>query len=369
MHDLNDRIDQLLSGGPYPQLTPQLRQTVFDLFKTHVLRAARLDAGYGNYVSHWPIPLERAETIVDLPWLPVSTFKREAALSLVPSSHVLRTLTSSATTGQIPSRIPLDRPTAQRMHRGVVEILRDYIGSERRPYLVVDAVSTNAGAADIGARAAAIRALSSFATSTTYALNAEDLSVDDKAILAFSRANADVPVIVYGFTSILWANLVQPLLASGQRLNLRKAFVLHSGGWKKLQAQAVSKQEFNTKLAQVLGCRQEQIIDYYGMVENLGIVYPDCSAGNKHTPIFGNVIVRDPLTLRPASVGETGLVQVGSILPTSFPGHLLLTDDLATVVLEDGCLCGRPGIAFRFTARVPKAEIRGCGNIDRRRMP
>lgn len=368
MHDLNDRIEQLLSGGPYPQHTPYLSQTVFDLFKDQVLRAAQLDVGYGNYVTHWPIPLSQAESIADLPYLPVSMFKREVPLSLVPPDRVLRTLMSSATTGQSPSRITLDRPTAQRMNRGAVAILRDYIGSERRPYLVVDSASTNASAADLGARAAAIRALSSFATSITYALQGDALSVDQETISAFSQNNSDTPVIIYGFTSILWANLVRPLQMSGRRLNLREAVVLHSGGWKKLQAEAVGKEEFNVALAEVLGCQQDRIIDYYGMVENLGIVYPDCSAGNKHAPAFGSVIVRDPLTLQPLSAGATGLVQVGSVLPTSFPGHLLLTDDLATVVVDDGCACGRPGIAFRFMGRVPKAEIRGCGNIERRRI-
>ena len=78
--------------------------------------------------------------------------------------------------------------------------------------------------------------------------------------------------------------------------------------------------------------------------------------------------MRDPLTLRPVEAGETGIVQVCSVLPTSFPGHLLLTEDLATVVAYDGCSCGRPGIAFRFAGRVPAAEIRGCGDVAARRL-
>lgn len=369
MYDLNDKIDHLLSIKPYQLPTPQLEQRIFDLFKEQIRYAAQLDVGYGIYVTHWPIPLSQAKNIADLPWLPVSVFKRQKPLSLVQPNQILRTLLSSATTGQTPSQIILDRKTSLRMNRGAVAILRDYIGSERRPYLVVDAASINANATALSARGAAIRALAPFASSTTYALYGDNLSLDEKAIFEFNRINADTPVIIYGFTSILWANLVSPLLASGFRLNLRKAIVLHSGGWKKLQAEAISKTQFNTVLSEVIGCSRDQIIDYYGMVENLGIVYPDCSAGNKHAPIFGNIIVRDPMTLQPVPVGHTGLVQVGSVLPTSFPGHLLLTDDLATVVCEDNCACGRPGLAFRFVGRVPKAEIRGCGNIDRRRMP
>jgi len=55
------------------------------------------------------------------------------------------------------------------------------------------------------------------------------------------------------------------------------------------------------------------------MVENVGVVYPDCERGNKHVPAFAEVVVRNPLTLEPVAVGQRGLVQVCSVLPTSFP--------------------------------------------------
>ena len=75
------------------------------------------------------------------------------------------------------------------------------------------------------------------------------------------------------------------------------------------------------------GCSPDRIIDFYGMVESVGVIYPDCSEGNKHAPGFGDVIVRNPLTLEPVAAGEHGIVQVCSVLPTSFPGNLLLTED------------------------------------------
>jgi len=105
------------------------------------------------------------------------------------------------------------------------------------------------------------------------------------------------------------------------------------------------------------------------MVESVGVVYPDCSEGNKHAPGFGDVIVRNPLTLEPVAAGETGIVQVCSVLPTSFPGNLLLTEDVAKVIAYDGCPCGRRGISFRFAGRIPKSELRGCGNLQTSRSP
>ncbi len=156
-------------------------------------------------------------------------------------------------------------------------------------------------------------------------------------------------------------------MAENLCLNLPNVHILHSGGWKRLQDQAVEKSVFNQQLARVVGCSPDRVIDFYGMVESVGVIFPDCSEGNKHSPVFAEVIVRDPLTLAPVAAGEHGVVQVCSVLPTSFPGNLLLTEDLAQVIAYDGCPCGRRGISFRFAGRVPKAELRGCGNLETKR--
>ncbi len=165
----------------------------------------------------------------------------------------------------------------------------------------------------------------------------------------------------------LWNHLVKPLMAEGICLNLPNIRILHSGGWKRLQDQAVEKTVFNEQLARLFGCSPDRIIDFYGMVESVGVIFPDCPEGNKHGPVFGDVIVRNPLTLEPVAAGEHGIVQVCSVLPTSFPGNLLLTEDMAKVIAYDGCPCGRRGISFRFAGRIPKAELRGCGNLETKR--
>jgi hypothetical protein len=222
----------------------------------------------------------------------------------------------------------------------------------------------------LGARGAAIQGLHPFASHTTYCLNVDeqgDLTLDLEKVKEFAEAHRDSEVLVYGFTFILWNHLVKPLLAAGICLNLPNIRILHSGGWKRLQDQAVEKSVFNEKLARVFGCSPECVIDFYGMVESVGVIFPDCPEGNKHGPAFGDVIVRNPLTLEPVAEGEHGIVQVCSVLPTSFPGNLLLTEDMAQVLAYDGCACGRRGISFRFAGRIPKAELRGCGNLEIKR--
>lgn len=369
MQPFEEKIDRLLSMPPYGQAPEERQAALLDILKDELDYACGRHTGYRNYARHWPIDFHSANRVADLPFLPVGLLKANPPLAFVEQSEIKRTLTSSATTSQTPSRVVLDSPTARRMTKGTASIVRDFIGPARRPYLVVDTPGYMSGG-DLGARGAAIQGLQPFASETTHCLNLNDqgdLLLDRAKLVEFATRHKDADLLVYGFTFILWNHLVKPLTADGITLNLPKARIMHSGGWKRLQDQAVEKAVFNRELARVVGCSPERITDFYGMVETVGVIYPDCSEGNKHGPVFGDVIVRNPLTLEPVAPGEHGIVQVCSILPTSFPGHLLLTEDMAQVIARDGCPCGRRGISFRFAGRIPKAELRGCGNLEIKR--
>jgi hypothetical protein len=368
--EIEQGIDSLLAESPY-RADPQQRQSaLLALLKKELAFACERNARVRNYVEHWPGDVRAAQKIADLPYLPVAVFKTNPPLTLVEANKVKRTLTSSATTGQMPSRIVLDAATSRRMSKGVLTIVRDFIGSSRRPYLVIDTPENLAAQAQLGARSAAIQALGSFATEIVSCLRPVpngNASLDLEKLLACAAKWQTAEVLVYGFTFVIWTQLVQPLQRQGITLNLPNVRVLHSGGWKRLQQLAVTHEAFSRGVASVFGCAPERVVDYYGMVENVGVIYPDCEQGNKHVPAFAEVIVRNPLTLAPVKAGERGLIQVCSALPTSFPGFLLLTEDMAEVVSYDGCACGRRGASFRFAGRAPKAEVRGCGNLENTR--
>jgi len=365
--EIEQSIESLPMVPPYASSPQEQHARILALLKRELAYAADQNPSFRNYIEHWPIDYRAAEEIVDLPYLPVAAFKANPPLSLVPAGEITRTLTSSSTSGQVPSRVVLNAATARRMTRSVVAIIRDFIGPARRPYLVIDTPENISPQGELGARGAAIQGLSSFATELFCCLSrnqAGEPELDLAALRAFSTKWKDQEVLVYGFTYIVWTHLVQPLLRQGITLKMPRVHVLHSGGWKRLEQQAVTKNVFVRDVAAVFGCSLDRVIDYYGMVENVGVVYPDCPSGNKHVPVFADVIVRDPLTLAPVQAGQEGLVQVCSVLPTSFPGFLLLTDDMAELIDYDGCSCGRRGTHFRFARRVPKAEIRGCGNLE-----
>jgi hypothetical protein len=105
-----------------------------------------------------------------------------------------------------------------------------------------------------------------------------------------------------------------------------------------------------------------RVYNFYGMVEQVGSVFVECDAGVLHAPSFADVIARDVRTLLPAPFGVEGVLQVVSALPTSYPGHSLLTEDLGTVLGEDDCSCGRKGKYFAVRGRVARSEIRGCSD-------
>lgn len=77
---------------------------------------------------------------------------------------------------------------------------------------------------------------------------------------------------------------------------------------------------------------------------------------------FSDVAVRRAHDFSLAENGEKGIIQVVSLLPESYPGHSLLTEDEGAVLGEDDCPCGRKGKYFKIFGRLKNAEIRGCSD-------
>ena len=70
----------------------------------------------------------------EIPFLPVSLFKT-MELRSVEKEEVVKTMTSSGTTGQAVSRIYLDRTTSANQQKTMVKIVSDFTGSGRMPMI------------------------------------------------------------------------------------------------------------------------------------------------------------------------------------------------------------------------------------------
>ena len=88
----------------------------------------------------------------------------------------------------------------------------------------------------------------------------------------------------------------------------------------------------------------------------------ECEQDHFHASVYSDVIIRRAVDFSIADVGEKGIVQVLSILPESYPGHSLLTEDEGVLLGEDDCPCGRLGKYFKITGRLKNAEARGCSD-------
>jgi phenylacetate-coenzyme A ligase PaaK-like adenylate-forming protein len=299
-------------------------------------------------------PFERVE---DVPWLPVGLFKSHELRS-VASDDVFKVLRSSGTTGQAASRIVLDAGSAALQSRVLATIMTALLGQGRRPMLIVDSRSTVRNRRSFNARAAGILGMSTFGRDHLYALD-DDMRMQADDVHAWLAAHAGEPLLIFGFTFMVWKYLLQA--AEPGSLDLSQAVLVHSGGWKRLQAEAVGAPEFASRLRESFGI--ERVANFYGMVEQIGTVFLECSAGRLHAPNAADIIVRDPETWVPVADGEQGVIQVLSALPTSYPGHSILTEDLGTIVARDDCGCGWLGAAVDIHGRVPRAELRGCSDI------
>ncbi len=294
----------------------------------------------------------------DVPFIPVSLFK-ELDLISIDRSEIFKTMTSSGTTGQAVSKIYLDKKTASNQQKTLVKIVSDFTGSSRMPMLIIDGPSVVKDRAMFSARGAGILGFSIFGADKTYALN-DDMSINLEVVEGFLEKHQDQRVLLFGFTFIIWQHFYKELMKTEKKIDLSKGILIHGGGWKKLVGEAVSHQEFNRRLNEV--CGLQQIHDYYGMVEQTGSVYMECENGHMHASVFSDMITRRHIDFSPCDIGETGIVQVVSMLPESYPGHSLLTEDEGVILGEDDCPCGRMGKYFEIHGRLENAEIRGCSD-------
>jgi phenylacetate-coenzyme A ligase PaaK-like adenylate-forming protein len=301
-----------------------------------------------------------AQRLDQLPFLPVRLFKHLDLLS-IPREQVFKTLTSSGTSGQSVSKIYLGRDNAAMQTKVLGAIMSSFLGKQRTPMVVIDAEDILTDRRKFNARAAGVLGFSLYGKDHAYALDsAMQLKLD--ALQAYCEKYRETGIYAFGFTFVVWKFLCQYLVQHGIKLDFGPRSVLvHGGGWKKLVEESVSNEVFKTTLREHAG--MAHVHNYYGMIEQTGSIYMECEHGHLHTSNYSDVIIRHPISYQPCAVGETGLVQVISLLPYSYPGHSLLSEDLGVLLGEDDCPCGRMGKYFHVHGRLVSAEVRGCSDV------
>jgi hypothetical protein len=347
-------MSELLDLGPFAP-----RDDSLFLREMSALSRWHLD-NCSEYRRVWP-NWQEARSVAELPYLHAGLFKHVTLETRAEGIKHLRVLLSSSTTGGQPSRIALDERSSSLQERSTRTILAEFVGSSPRPLVVVDDPRALRRRGEVSARIAAAMALRPLATEIQFLLTDSDPVVVrwDSLLDVLNRSQE---LLVYGFTSILW----QAWMGTEPPASVRKALAgktihfVHSGGWKKLEAARIDRRQFDAGLLTGLSDRS-RVLDYYGLVEQVGVIFPLCEQGFQHVPRWADVVVRDPWTLA-ALPEQPGLLQLLNVLAHGAPYHSVLTEDLGRLY-PGPCPCGRSGRRFELLGRVPRAELRGCANV------
>lgn len=298
----------------------------------------------------------KVSTLVDVPYLPVAIFKSQRLVS-VPDQEVRVRLTSSGTTGRPASNIFLDAHTSSIQQRAVANSLMHVLGRHRLPMLVIDTSAVFDDPAMMSARGAGVLGLMRYGRDHVFALS-PDLDPDFEAVERFLDRNKGKPFFMFGFTFMVWVSFYEQFREAG--LDLSMGVLIHSGGWKKMSERSVDNATFRNTLADAF--RLTRIYNFYGMVEQIGSMFLEGPNGLLYPPNFADVIIRDPATWAPAATGQPGVIQVVSLLPHSYPGHSVLTEDIGLVEVIDPGVEGWMGKGIRVLGRVASSELRGCSD-------
>lgn len=299
----------------------------------------------------------KIKELKDIPYLPVNLFKHND-LKSISDRDVFKILKSSGTTSGVPSRIFLDKKNARKQSEVLNLLLGRLIGKKRFPMIIVGKKNSISNNKSFDAKTAAVLGFSLFAKEIFY-LN-ENNEINYEGLNKFIKKNLNEKFILFGFTFDIYQILINDFKLKNLKFDLNtNSIIIHGGGWKKLENKKISKKELNYLLKSKF--RIENIINYYGLIEQTGSIFFDCKeCGSFVTSEYSNVIIRDNNfnVLRP---NQKGFVQLLSTLPTSYPGHSILTEDIGEIV-ENNCQCKKIGKRFLIHGRSIKSEIRGCSD-------
>jgi hypothetical protein len=304
-------------------------------------------------------PYTDIEDYTKIPALPIRLFK-ELSLKSIPDSGVAKTMTSSGTSGQTVSKLYLDRETATLQQNVGVKITTAFLGLKKRlPMIIIDSSSLLKSREIYSARAGAVLFYQLFGSDKIYALD-DDMNFNYKAVEEFLEKHNNSEIFLFGFTFMVWQHFYNELNSRKLKLDLSKGTLIHSGGWKKLAGLGITNDVFKSEMHKV--CKIERTFNQYGTAEQSGCVCLECEHGYLHHSVYSDVTMRRAKDLSACEIGEPGIIESYSVLPRSYPGHVILVEDEGILLGEDDCPCGRKGKYFKVIGRLKNAEIRGCGD-------
>lgn len=308
-------------------------------------------------ITNYFFKKKKITELKDIPFIPARLFK-EVNLKSIPDKKIFKILNSSGTSSNIPSKIFLDKENAEKQTRVLNEIVTKILGKKRLPMLIIDEKISIKNKNKFDAKTAAIIGFSLFGRNQNYLI--KNKKIDYKNLNEFLKKYHDKSFLIFGFTSNIYEYLVHKLDKRKVNFDLSKGFLIHGGGWKKMSSINISNIKFKEKLK--ISLKINNVYNYYGLIEQTGSIFFECkSCGCFNPSKYSDVIIRDKnFNILPKK--QIGYLQLLSLLPTSYPGHSILTEDLGEIV-ENNCNDCKGKKKFLVHGRVEQSEIRGCSDI------
>ena len=285
-------------------------------------------------------------------------FKGSQLVSVNLKNDQILKMTSSGTSG-FRSNIYTDRLTRVNQQRALIKIFSDAFEisiKERLNYYVI-ANKDQLNKSNFDAQKAAIKGFSLFAKESNFLLDKDNNIIPE---LIEKLRNEKNKFLIFGFTSNVYLILLKYLKENKVTINSVDGFLLHGGGWKKMERYKVNNEVFKSEVKNYLtgiNCK-----NYYGMIEQTGSIFMECSEGYFHSNDYGDICVRNN-NLEKQELAKPGFIQSMSVLPKSYPGHSIITEDIGICYGKDNCLCGKKGRFFKVLGRLRKSELRGCSDV------
>ena len=354
------QLKNIIKYNPYSLDKNQKNKLFKDIFTKLTFHHYTKCKDYNKIIKNLKFKIKNKKNkLQDFPMLPVKTFKTFKLIS-VNKNKIAKKLVSSGTTGQNLSEIYLDKKNAKNQIIILSKIIQEILGKKRLPMLIIDQNPKLNNRSIFNARAAAIFGFSLFGKDYCYLLNNKN-EIDYQTLNNFLEKHKNKKFFIFGFTSLIYEYLIKKISPRLLISNFKRGILLHGGGWKKLEKIKINNELFKKKISKKL--KLDNIYNYYGLVEQTGSIFIESkNCGYFHTTIYSDILIRDN-NFKVLEKNRRGLIQLFSLLPTSYPGHNILTEDIGELKGEDDCKCGLKGKYFLVYGRAKKSELRGCSDV------
>ena len=331
------------------------KKKLFEMIKFHQKNCK----DYFSILKNLNFQFSKKTKITDIPAIPVSIFKDNKLYSC-KEKKIIKKLLSSGTTGNKQSQIFLDATNSKVQTKVLVQIMEYFFGKKRMPMLIIDKKFEYQDRTKLSASQAAVNGFSILAKKTYFALHSNG-QINLEEIKKFMEEFADEEKIVFGFTNKVFEFFLEKQNLF-EDMQFKNCMLLHGGGWKKIESKSMSPKKFKSELKKRYNFKK--ILNYYGLIEQTGSIFVECNKCDSFKcSIYSDVYVRDENLKIEQQHNKEGLIQLMSLLPSSYPGNNILTEDLGLICSSKTCKCKFKGKRFKIIGRSKESEVRGCANI------